>query len=232
MINNWTNIIQKYCYPPTCLFCNEPSHNPYDLCLFCRKALPRNKDCCIRCAQPMPPANNVSICGQCLTTPPYFDSTLAPFLYQRTIRYAIHSFKYDNKFYFGRLLGELLTNEITPDENLPQRLLPVPLHNSRYRQRGFNQSFEIAKVISQQHKIPIDHYSIERKRATHYQSHLKAKSRIQNTKNAFVIKHKINVSHIAIIDDVMTTGNTVNELSRILKNNGVQRVDIWVCARA
>ena len=232
MVNNWINIIQEYCLPPTCLFCNEPSHNPRDLCSFCEKALPRNKDCCIHCGQPMTLANNPSNCGQCLTNPPYFDSTLAPFRYQRTVRYAIQSFKYHNNYTFARLLGELLASEIATEKTLPQRLIPVPLHASRYRERGFNQAFEIAKIISQHHKIPVDNYSLQRRRPTDYQSHLKAKSRSQNIKNAFLLSQKITVSHVAIIDDVMTTGNTVNELARMLKTAGVQNVDVWVCARA
>lgn len=232
MVNNWINIIQNYCLPPTCLFCNEASLSTRDLCSACQQALPRNDYCCILCAKPIDQIHNATICGHCLNARPYFKSTLAPFLYQRTMRYAIQAFKYHNQYHFARLLGELLSDEIKTENTLPQLLIPVPLHRSRYRERGFNQAYEIAKIISHHRNIAVDNHSFQRQRQTDYQSHLKANLRHKNIKNAFICTQAMTASHVAIIDDVMTTGNTVNEFARLLKTTGVEHIEVWVCARA
>ena len=106
------------------------------------------------------------------------------------------------------------------------------MHKQRYKERGFNQSTEIAKTISKRLNIPIDTESCIRQRNTLHQIDLPAKQRHQNIKNAFAVKKNIAVDHVALLDDVMTTGSTVNELAKVLKKAGIMRVDIWVCARA
>jgi len=108
----------------------------------------------------------------------------------------------------------------------------VPLHKARYRQRGFNQSIEIAKAAGKALQIPVDMQSCVRHRDTPHQTQLTAKQRRTNMKNAFSMVKPITAGHIAIVDDVMTTGSTVHELAISLKKAGVARVDVWVCTRA
>jgi Predicted amidophosphoribosyltransferases len=115
---------------------------------------------------------------------------------------------------------------------LPEIIIPVPLHPQRFRERGFNQSIEIAKSLSRHLNIPIDTQSCIRKRNTLHQIDLPARQRQSNMKQAFKVKQPMKARHIAILDDVMTTGSTVNELAKVLKQSGVNRVDIWVCGRA
>jgi ComF family protein len=114
----------------------------------------------------------------------------------------------------------------------PDVIVPVPLHKSRYRQRGFNQALEIARTVSKDMQVPLDVYSCQRQHDTPQQSQLPAKQRRKNLKNAFAVVRPLNAAHVAILDDVMTTGSTVHELAKVLKKAGVAKVDVWVCARA
>jgi ComF family protein len=111
-------------------------------------------------------------------------------------------------------------------------IVPVPLHKTRYRERGFNQAIEIARTVAKEMQIPLDLTSCRRNRDTPHQTQLPAKKRRKNLKNAFSIIKPIHARHIAILDDVMTTGSTTHELAYALKKAGASRVDVWVCARA
>jgi ComF family protein len=108
----------------------------------------------------------------------------------------------------------------------------VPLHPNRYRQRGFNQSIEIARHVAKQLKIPLDLNSCVRIRDTDHQTGLSAKQRQSNLKQAFAVTKPLVYQHVTIIDDVITTGSTAAALATTLKNQGVNRVDVWACARA
>ena len=118
-----------------------------------------------------------------------------------------------------------------PSRNLPQLLIPVPLHGRRLRERGFNQAQELARILSARLSIPIDSHSLCRTRNTTAQSGLPKKERQRNIRNAFALTAKVASPHVAIIDDVMTTGLTVNEIAKILRASGVSEIEIWVFAR-
>ncbi len=114
----------------------------------------------------------------------------------------------------------------------PELLIPVPLHKHRYRQRQFNQATEIARPISQQLGIPLNLNACVRVRDTKPQFDLPAKQRKKNLRKAFAMKNAIHADHVAIIDDVVTTGNTVNEFAKLVRRSGVGKIDIWSFARA
>ncbi len=114
----------------------------------------------------------------------------------------------------------------------PQLIVPVPLHPTRFQQRGFNQAIEIARPISKNLGIPIAPKLCVRSRETPAQSGLSARQRAINIKHAFEIGQAVEVDHVAILDDVVTTGATVTELSRVLRNAGIKKIEIWACARA
>ncbi len=116
--------------------------------------------------------------------------------------------------------------------SLPDVIVPVPLHKQRLMQRGFNQSVEIGRTLSRSLGIPLDKRSCIRVRSTPEQSGLPARKRKTNIKGAFQVSEDFGEKHIAILDDVMTTGSTVSELARSLNAKGAKRVDVWVCARA
>jgi len=126
----------------------------------------------------------------------------------------------------------LLSDHLQQTAERPELILPVPLYKSRYRERGFNQAIEIARTVGKELQIPLDITSCRRHRDTPHQTQLPAQKRRKNLKNAFSVIKPIHARHIAILDDVMTTGSTVHELAYVLKKAGASRVDVWVCARA
>ncbi|MEI6544888.1 MAG: ComF family protein [Methylococcales bacterium] len=148
------------------------------------------------------------------------------------MRHLITSLKYRAQTRNARLLGLLLANHLKENAQRPDLIIPVPLHKVRYRERGFNQTIEIASIISQTLNIPLDLSGCIRTENTPHQVALNAQQRQTNIKNAFTIIKPISAQHIAIVDDVMTTGATVNELANSLKRAGVNRIDIWTCAKA
>ncbi|MFZ2406068.1 MAG: ComF family protein, partial [Methylobacter sp.] len=171
-------------------------------------------------------------CGRCLSRPPAFDETYAPFIHQGAIRHLIGTLKFGAHYKNARLLGMLLAEHLKQTAERPDLILPVPLHKTRYRRRGFNQAIEIARTVAKELQIPLDLTSCRRHRDTPHQTQLPAKKRRKNLKNAFSIVKPIHARHIAILDDVMTTGSTAHELAYVLKKSGISRVDVWVCARA
>jgi ComF family protein len=228
-VYNWLNIIQDYLLPPTCILCNHAGWQNLDLCYACYAQLTKNTRCCTHCAAVL--AIDTPLCGRCLSHPPAYDAAHAPFIHCGATRYLIAGLKFNEQYKNARLLASLLAESLKQLPR-PDCLLPVPLHKTRYRERGFNQSIEIARTVGNTLHIPVDTHSCIRHRDTPHQTQLTAKQRRSNMKNAFSLIKPMQARHIAIIDDVMTTGSTVHELARILKKAGAERVDVWVCARA
>ncbi len=156
------------------------------------------------------------------------------------IRYLVRQLKYHNKIHYARTLAGLFIRQSKgfDDFRLPQRLIPMPMHKHRLRQRGYNQAQELTRSLSRHFHIPMDYQSLIRYRSTGLQAGLNARERQKNVRNAFKIttagrnSSLSKVQHIALVDDVMTTGSTLNEAARILKQAGIQRVDGWIIARA
>jgi len=233
-VNNWLNIIQYTVLPPSCIFCGKKSEQKIDLCNACKNGIRKLESQCLYCAQAFDdPSLNHQICGSCQTSPHAFDKVYAPYLHQGEVRHLINQLKFEQAHKNARLLGLLISDFLIAEKApLPDCILPVPLHRERYQQRGYNQTLEIAKVISQKLSIPIDYNNCIRTHNTPHQISLSLKQRHKNMKGAFKVKSSISAKHIAVLDDVMTTGATANELAKTLKSAGVTRVDIWVCARA
>lgn len=233
MVHNWLNIIQDYLLPPTCLLCGNKGFKSHDLCDCCYQRLLRNKRCCYRCAEIF--ENSIttpSLCGRCISTPPAFDETYAPFVYQAEIRHLVTKLKFAGHTKNARLLGLLLADHLKQSAQLPELIIPVPLYKTRYRERGFNQALEIGRTVGKALNIPLDITSCQRTHDTPHQIGLTALQRRKNLEKAFTLIKPIKAQHVAILDDVMTTGSTVHEIASLLKKAGVERVDVWVCARA
>lgn len=232
-MNNWLNIIQNKWLPPRCLLCGQAGFDDLDLCHPCFDELPRNLACCYRCAEHFEtPIHSPQLCGRCLTQSPSFDETHAPFLYGDGLRYLITQLKFHHQYQHARLLGSLLARHLAACVELPECIIPVPLHRNRYLERGFNQSIEIARHIAKQLSLPMDQISCIRNRDTAHQTDLPAHQRRKNMRQAFSVNSTLPYQHIAIVDDVMTTGATAAALASALKRHGANRVDVWVCARA
>lgn len=146
----------------------------------------------------------------------------------------IHSLKFHQRYAHARLLGTLLAERILKEDTpRPDILIPMPLHPRRLKERGFNQSLEIARTVSRRTGTPIASDFCQRVRATEAQSQLHAASRQKNIHQAFAIQNGWRPSrHVAILDDVVTTAATVSELAKALRHAGVETIDVWSCARA
>ena len=230
------NIRSLFTIAKHCVLCGIKANTGFDLCAACyREIQPKPKESvCQRCALPISPLDIVTrICGNCLQEEPPYTSVYRFAHYAPPLDRIILQLKFHQKLHFARLLGNLMARDIQQQEiELPDVLMPVLLHSQRLKQRGFNQALEIARPIARSLGIPLDIQSCVRYKATMEQSGLPAKKRTTNIKGAFQVRSAKPGKHIAIVDDVMTTGSTVSELSKVLKNSGAKRVDVWVCARA
>ena len=171
-------------------------------------------------------------CGSCLQRTPAFDGILTPYLYQPPVSNLIVALKYRHRLAAGRTLGQLLAGHVakvaTP---LPELIIPVPLHPRRLRERGFNQASELARSITRELAVPLSPESLQRIKRTTAQAGLKRRQRLRNLADAFAYHEGTPRKHVAIVDDVVTTGATAEALARILKRAGIARVDVWAVAR-
>ncbi len=229
------NQLLQQILPKRCLLCDEACFDHHFLCYDCESILPWQPPSCVRCGVALPEQADFVLCALCLSHQPAFHATTALFEYKPPISQFVLKLKFQKNLSMARLFSNYWIDYIKKYRdlnNLPELLIPVPLHHKRLRERGFNQALEIAKPIGKQFKIPIDIKSCSRIMNTHPQATLSVKDRKNNLKNAFVLSHPITAKHVAIIDDVVTTGTTVNEISRLLEKSGVNNIEVWCCARA
>jgi ComF family protein len=184
---------------------------------------------CTQCGFPLSD-NTYLICGYCIKNPPSFDSATIAYRFEEPLRSLLHRFKYREGLYLGSFLSQLIINAWQKQPTQPQCLIPVPMHPKKLKIRGFNQAAVLTRLFAKQLKIPYDLISCQKKINTQPQALLDGKKRTQNIKGAFSIK-KIPYTHIALIDDLLTTGSTANELAQTLKKSGIETVELWCCAR-
>ena len=232
-VDDWFARLGRVLLPTRCLVCGEAGADGHDLCVDCQRALPWNRSACARCGLPMP--EPVASCGRCLKKPPPLDRVHATFRYGFPVDRLLPRFKFHHDLAAGRELAEAmhaaLADAISIDDERPQALIAVPLHPKRLRQRGYNQALELARPLAKAFAIPLLHDGLHRIRDIAPQIGLGALARRRNPRGAFAVGTDALPSHIALVDDVMTTGATLYECARVLKRSGVQRVDAWVAAR-
>lgn len=224
--------LQSLLFPPTCRLCGITTAPDEWLCKACTRDLPWLARSCSICARPLTATNLLTTCGNCQQRQPVFDRTIAPLRYDAPVDYLVQRLKFSDELSTAKLLAQLFVNRLNGSASLPELLIPVPLHASRLRTRGYNQSAELARHISKLLGLPASSRTCKRHRKTETQSLLPARERKSNLRNAFAVKDKLKVRHVAIVDDVMTSGHTANELAKVLKQAGAQQVDVWVMARA
>ncbi len=227
---NWIEKAQWLCLPPHCIRCQGACDRALDLCQACEKELPWLQVACPRCALEIP--LQAQQCGQCITSPPAFTQTCSCFIYESPLTNYIHQLKFQHRLLYAHIMGTLLSQQLIRHYNkFPQAILPIPLHIKRLNQRGYNQALEIAKPIAKALNLPILHKHSQRTRHTNAQAQTEASKRAGNIQGAFRLTQSIPYSYVAIVDDVMTTGNTAHEFSKLLLANGVEQVDVWCVAR-
>ena len=199
-------------FPPRCCLCGFPGASlDLDLCEVCRADLPWDTS-----------ANDA----------------LAALRFEHPVDDLIRRLKYQGVIANARVLGVLLAQAARERRAvLPKLLVPVPLHAARFRERGFNQATAIARYAGRMLEIPVMRHAVRRVRDTPSQTALDVNERRRNVSGAFAISHRharfvIDAAHVALIDDVMTTGSTLQELRAALLGAGVRQVDLWAVARA
>jgi ComF family protein len=224
--------------PPICHICRSfiPNADTLHICPICHDRLPLvSSPLCSRCGIPFIGAGDDHRCGACIVQPPLFDSARAHFLYEGSIRDLIHAFKY-NRHTHLRFPLALLSLEgvsgVPADHNL-NLIVPVPLHRSRLRQRGFNQAVLLGNILSRRLALPMIPDALVRTRATEPQIELSAAERRINVSGAFSVKRREDVAgkRILLLDDVMTTGSTMDECAKELKKAGAEVVIAITIAR-
>jgi ComF family protein len=225
----WLDKVLYSILPGTCVLCDASTHRQLDLCIDCEADLPWLKNACVVCSIPLPDGNE--ICGRCLFNKPAFARCHSGFVYQYPIDRLILDFKENQKLLLGKLLARLLLGSFPEEFMPPDLLVPVPLHKSAYWKRGFNQSLEIAEVLSSAWSVPLDAGSCRRIVSTRQQKSLRLKDRARNIRGAFTIRKVYQGERIAIVDDVVTTGATVSELAVQLMSSGAGSAEVICIAR-
>jgi len=224
---NWKHLL-AFLLPDRCHVCDAAGiEGAY--CERCADALPRHASQCRVCGAPLAEA---AACGKCQRDPPPILETVAPFRYAPPVSEAIHKLKYHRALACGRDLGLLLARELTRDSpRRPDALVPVPLHWRRRFRRGFNQSLEIAEPVSRRLDIPIRCDLVRRRAHTTPQVGLRPGQRRRNVRGAFRTAGPEAPGRVAIVDDVVTSGSTAEELARCLRRAGAREVYLWALAR-
>ena len=227
-------------YPPICLVCRSESVR--SLCAnCCRSVEALQPPFCDRCG--VPAEGGAKVCNSCEVQEPPFDWTHSLGKYKGSLERAIHLLKYEGKTALSKPLGEMLAESLLQDMRLVgasasgilafDRIVPVPLHPARQRERGFNQSDLLANAISERTGWRVDVAGLRRAKKTRIQARLNHIERLSNVAGAFETSKSLYFKdeRILLVDDVLTTSSTLRECARVLKNGGASRVCVAVLAR-
>lgn len=222
--------VLDYWLPSRCVLCGLSGG---ELCSGCEVDLHVNTHCCPRCALPLPPALHGHECGRCIKRPPPFDAAFSPWVYDYPIDGLIRRLKFARELDVGRLLSERMAQMLLDvRQPLPDALVPVPLSAQRFRERGFNQAAEVTRVLHAKLGLQVLHDRLKRTRHTDPQTELSRTARRRNVRGAFAWLGAKPPRHVALVDDVMTTGETLRACASVLRASGATTVSVWVLARA
>jgi ComF family protein len=179
------------------------------------------------------------VCGRCLTHPPHYDRTVAAWRYAYPADRMLQALKYGARLALAGFCAENIAQASTQasNQNIQSKpleadlIVPMPLHPRRLAERGFNQALEIARPLARSLGIAIDAHAVQRVRDTAAQAGLPFSERVKNVRSAFACERNLDGLRVAVVDDVMTTGATLNELAKTLKRAGASHVENWVVAR-
>lgn len=217
--------------PQRCHWCGAPAADA--ACAGCRESLPWNEPACRACALPLAAGPTGSTCAACLADAPPQDRSWTAFRYAEPVARQIVRLKFRGQLAPAHVLGALMAEQLARrPEPLPELLLPVPLHPRRLRARGYNQALELGRELSRRLSIPLLPAAARRVQATREQTRLDAGARRGNVRGAFAVGEAVRGRHVALLDDVITTGATVAELARAARAAGATRIEVWAAARA
>jgi ComF family protein len=230
--------IIDFCFPALCLLCRKFLSTPAEqhVCAACLDAFPFIRGVlCPRCGIPfVSQEGSDHLCSRCISKTPFYDSARSIGVYAGVLRHAIHQFKYDHRSLLSVPLGAMLSEQgrAVLKTHEYDVIMPVLLHPRRVRQRGFNQSLSLARTVAQAWGIAIEREGLKRTRWTDPQTMLPEKDRVRNVRGAFAYQGQgVTRKTVLLIDDVYTSGSTVNECAKVLKKQGAGRVDVLTLAR-
>lgn len=230
-VDQWLRAPAAWLFPLRCVVCGEPGHDGRDLCAACAADLPWQGPACRRCALPLPVAG---ICGACVQAPPPLDAVHAVFDYRFPLDRLLPRLKFHEDLASGRVLARCMAERCAALPR-PDALVPIPLHWRRLQQRGYDQALELATPLARELGMRLRGDVLHRHRTTSAQSRLGAGARRRNLRAAFALAPAPAAdplpAHVALVDDVMTTGATLHAAALALRRGGVTRVDAWICAR-
>jgi Predicted amidophosphoribosyltransferases len=219
--------LTQWLFPEHCRACGMAGAALCEACARDWPRLPENR--CSYCALPLQANGD---CPVCSVEAPQYDHVYTPFVYAEPLNAAILAWKFHQRLDWTRALATTWADGWGGQApSHPECLLPVPLHPKRLRERGYNQALLLARHWGKRWHIPVKPGVLRRCRNTRHQTGLSAAARRENLDSAFTLHGKLP-AHVAIVDDVMTTGTTAGQIAELLKNVGVQRIDVWVLARA
>ena len=224
-------IVDRFLAPQRCHWCKAAVRGSV-ACSNCTASLPWNTRACRACALPLISAQS-KVCATCLQGSPPQDSSWTAFRYETPVVQQILSLKFHGHLQSAHILGALMAARLAQRaEPLPELLIPVPLHTSRLRLRGYNQAVEIGRELSARLTLSLRPEFALRKQATREQTELSAVERRRNVRGVFTVDSAVAGRHIALLDDVITTGATIAELARMARKAGAARIEAWAVARA
>ncbi|WP_223577332.1 ComF family protein [Kangiella taiwanensis] len=236
--DNLRRSAQEALLQSSCSFCGL-QQSELGICDPCLSAIEPMGRSCMTCASPIEAGhithkslNDANSCGQCVKKPPAFDKVIAATRYKFPVDKALSELKFNKQLHYARSLSHVLERRIRlsyEDTPLPQALVAIPLHPKRLSERGFNQSDIITRHLSNSLGIQLSN-ALTRVKDTPHQIGLSEKQRRKNLNNAFYLRKSLP-THIALIDDVVTTGSTVSEAAKLCLNSGVKTVDVWCLAK-
>jgi len=232
------NAVIDFMYPPRCSLCGHYCADEEGICPDCLSQIHYiGRPLCIRCGTPFSHEFATDhFCGECLTGKRYFSKARAVGLYNGLFRKTLHRFKYQWRHCLATPLGTLMAKRMESffSDGTYQYMVPVPLHPRRLRKRGFNQALVLARILSRAYRIPLDRNNLVRTRWTQSQVGLSERERKDNVRGAFAVLQSARIARrtILLLDDIYTSGSTVDECSKVLINAGARKVDVLTLARA
>lgn len=220
--------------PSRCFWCHGLVAAGHCACAACNAALPWNARACRACSVPIAAGQATSVCGDCLRDAPAQDRSWTAFRYEGPIAAAIVDLKFHGRLMPAHVVGRLMAQHLARRaEPLPDLLVPVPLSPARLRRRGYNQALQLGRALTGVLAVPLAAAAARRTRDTREQTRLDAAQRRRNVRGAFAVHAAaVRGRHVAVLDDVITTGATVAELAGALRAAGAVRIEAWAAARA
>ncbi|MCX5715783.1 MAG: ComF family protein [Candidatus Omnitrophica bacterium] len=227
-------------YPPLCPICGAKARDNSVICETCFSGIKKNlPPYCVKCGRSLRGSTeNVEICWECSGKDFYYDKSWSAFLYEGAVKEALHLFKYSGKLSISRLFCGLLINFLKENRQILtgiDAVIAVPLHSVKLREREFNQAHMLASAISKEFKIQDSSACLKRAVRTRPQSELDKNERYENVKNTFAVTAQtpgVYVGkNILLVDDLFTTGATLNECGRVLKEAGADSIRCLTFAR-